>query len=140
MKSKVIAKIIIFDIHGNILLLRRSSTAPRRALVWDLPGGRVEPSERPESSIMRETFEETRLTVDNITLVRNDSWRDKNTLQITKYLFCSNQFHGDIILSFEHDKYRWIATGDLSRINFPVTFRDGGLDRNDINNAKQRLE
>jgi 8-oxo-dGTP diphosphatase len=46
---------------GRLLLIRRS--APEGDLVWALPGGTVEAGETPEQAAVRETLEETGLTV-----------------------------------------------------------------------------
>ncbi len=39
-------KAIVYDTNGKILTIRRSATAGRRALTWDLPGGNLEFGER----------------------------------------------------------------------------------------------
>lgn len=46
---------------GRLLLIRRS--APEGDLVWALPGGGVEPGETVGQAAVRETLEETGLTV-----------------------------------------------------------------------------
>src|SRR5437879_840003 len=49
---------------GRLLLIRRS--APEGDLVWALPGGTIEPSETAPEAAVRETLEETGLTVEAV--------------------------------------------------------------------------
>lgn len=54
----------IFDAQGRVLLLRH-----HEGDLWVLPGGAVEPNERPADALVRETFEETGLHVAPVRLV-----------------------------------------------------------------------
>ncbi len=51
------------DGEGRVLLQRR---APGRAMagLWEFPGGKVEPDERPEAALVRELKEELGIKVD----------------------------------------------------------------------------
>jgi 8-oxo-dGTP diphosphatase len=51
------------DGQGRVLLQRRS---PGRAMagLWEFPGGKVEPDERPEAALVRELAEELGIEVD----------------------------------------------------------------------------
>lgn len=52
---------------GRLLLIRRR--VPEGDLLWALPGGKLEPGESPEEAAVRETVEETGLTVKAIRLL-----------------------------------------------------------------------
>ena len=52
---------VVRDARGRILLIRRG-TEPGRGL-WSVPGGRVEPGETTAEAAVRETREETGLSV-----------------------------------------------------------------------------
>ncbi|NMI57133.1 MULTISPECIES: NUDIX hydrolase [unclassified Streptomyces] len=52
---------------GRLLLICRS--APEGDLVWALPGGTVEPSETEDQAAVRETLEETALTVEAVKIL-----------------------------------------------------------------------
>ena len=53
----------LIDGEGRVLLQRRS---PGRAMagLWEFPGGKVEPGERPEAALVRELEEELGIEVD----------------------------------------------------------------------------
>ncbi|MCT9078805.1 NUDIX hydrolase [Streptomyces fulvoviolaceus] len=59
-KTSRVAMAVIVD-GGRLLLIRRS--ASEGDLVWAMPGGKVEDGESPEQAAVRETLEETGLTV-----------------------------------------------------------------------------
>lgn len=48
----------VFDREGRLLLVRQAESG-----VWSTPGGAIEPDERPEEALVRETREETGLEV-----------------------------------------------------------------------------
>jgi 8-oxo-dGTP diphosphatase len=53
------AAAIIFDSSGLVLIVKENYGRRR----WSLPGGLIEPGETPEEAAIRETMEETELTV-----------------------------------------------------------------------------
>lgn len=58
------AKVFLQYPNGNILLLRRSLSDLHRPGQWDLPGGELEEGEKPLAGAIRETSQETGLTID----------------------------------------------------------------------------
>ena len=52
---------VITDAAGRLLLILRGHE-PGKGL-WSVPGGRIEPGETDQAAVIRETFEETGLTV-----------------------------------------------------------------------------
>lgn len=50
---------LIFDLAGRVLLVKENYDRRR----WSLPEGAVEPNETPEQAVVRETMEETGVTV-----------------------------------------------------------------------------
>ncbi|MBX3562174.1 MAG: (deoxy)nucleoside triphosphate pyrophosphohydrolase [Sphingomonas sp.] len=58
----------LIDESGRVLLQRR---APGRAMagLWEFPGGKVEPDERPEAGLARELAEELGIRIDEAALV-----------------------------------------------------------------------
>lgn len=106
-KTDIFAKILVFNESGQILLLRRSKTAPRRAFDWEFPGGVVEPGEDPKQASLRELEEEAGLISKDADYViaGNDD-------QIVGFFFWTMVSNKNITLSFEHDKFNWISVDD----------------------------
>ena len=61
---RIAARVLIVNKESKLLLVANSEK-----LSWFTPGGRVEPEETLEEAAIRETYEETGLTVDNLKLV-----------------------------------------------------------------------
>src|SRR3954469_371324 len=54
---KLVVAALCTDAHGRILLSQRRADQPM-PLLWELPGGKVEPGEAPEAALVREVREE----------------------------------------------------------------------------------
>jgi 8-oxo-dGTP diphosphatase len=61
-----VAVVFLVDRQGRILMQHRDARAKVSPNQWAVPGGRVEPGERPDEAARREIREETGLTVDEI--------------------------------------------------------------------------
>lgn len=130
MHSKIIAKAVVLDSAGKVLLLRRSATDERRPGTWDFPGGGVEPGEEVFAGVARELYEEASLSVSSadLTLVyaATEAWAPSDE-SITRFLFVTHlRDQPTITLSFEHDDFKWtdVAT---ALIDFPHPFYSAGL-------------
>ena len=70
------ARVICFDPHGRILLIRSIDPADRaKPAWWELPGGGIDPGETPEAACLRELREEVGVTVRGHGAVRVDPAR-----------------------------------------------------------------
>jgi len=90
----------------RILLLRRAPGEIGEG-TWECPGGKIEFGEELPDAMVRETREETGLPVQvgpllYATTFRTHPWRQ---VVILSYLCTAGQ--GDVVLSEEHDSYRW---------------------------------
>lgn len=56
-KRKLVVAALIRDGGGQILLSRRRADQPM-PLLWEFPGGKIEPGESPEAALVREVREE----------------------------------------------------------------------------------
>jgi 8-oxo-dGTP diphosphatase len=110
--------------HGKLLLLKRRPNDPHMPETWDNPGGRLELGENPYSGLLRETNEETGLSI-NILLPLDVHYfvRDDGQ-QITLIVFLCElkDIDSEINLSEEHTEYLWKNLSD-SIEEFPEKFQ-----------------
>lgn len=130
MHSKVVAKAVILNGGGQVLLLRRSATDSRRPGSWDFPGGGNEPGEELIAGVMRELREEAGLSIPqaDLTLVyaATDPWPPADE-SVTRLLFVTHvPDQTTITLSFEHDDYKWTDV-TTALADFPHPFYSAGL-------------
>src|SRR5687768_13499058 len=113
--SALVAKAVLFNERGEILILRRSATDKIRPGEFDLPGGRVDPGESPGQAIVREIEEETGLVIalDDLLMgyTTTTFYDNKSTI---RFLYVGNII-GDpkVQLSFEHDAYYWMKLDEV---------------------------
>jgi 8-oxo-dGTP diphosphatase len=62
MRLLLVAAVALVDADGRVLIARRPEGKPMAGL-WEFPGGKVEPGERPEETLIRELAEELGITV-----------------------------------------------------------------------------
>jgi 8-oxo-dGTP diphosphatase len=96
-----VSKVIMIDENDKVLILRRSGRQISDASPWewDLPGGHVERDESLEKALDREVWEETSLDLSKATKIYTDDYTT---------FFVSYEWEGEIMLSKEHDDYKWI--------------------------------
>lgn len=123
MRVELIAKAIVLNDKGEVLLLRRSKTAPRRALQWDLPGGMIDSTDQTyAAACARELAEEAGVVVDpnGLALVRAESAisTDGTNATLTWLYFAArlSQTPG-VTLSFEHDQFRWLKLDEAIKLS-----------------------
>lgn len=102
---KLIARIIVINSNGQILLVRRSATAPSRAFDWEFPGGTIEDDEDPKIGAIRELAEETDIKLDEADYLYAGTDKDQ---RFSGFFFYVNVNAPNIKLSFEHDKFAWV--------------------------------
>jgi 8-oxo-dGTP diphosphatase len=61
-KLVLVAACALIDADGRVLLAQRPEGKPMAGL-WEFPGGKIEPGERPEQTLIRELMEELGIAV-----------------------------------------------------------------------------
>lgn len=114
-------KAVVFNKKGKILLIRRS-VKTSRAGGWDLPGGAVDKGEDPIKSIVRETKEETGIEIFDVVPVHVISYESKGDFAVI--VGYSAHAKGEkVILSWEHDEYKWVTKEEALKIGLPDIHR-----------------
>ncbi len=62
MTTLLVAACALIDVDGRVLIAQRPPGKPMAGL-WEFPGGKVEPGERPEQTLIRELREELSIEV-----------------------------------------------------------------------------
>jgi 8-oxo-dGTP diphosphatase len=114
-----------FIAHNNkVLILRESSKyedgAKENLGKYDVPGGRIEPGQRFDESLLREIKEETGMDArigkpffvnEWRPVVRGEQW------QIVGTFFECFVDTDEVVLSDDHDEYKWIDPNDYKQYN-----------------------
>ena len=98
--SKQVAKAVIIDKDGKVLMLKRSNYTKKYSGEWDLPGGHVRVGENLNDGLVREVKEETGLDIENFKFI------EKN--ENLNFFVCSLPKQ-PIKLSLEHTSFEFFA-------------------------------
>ena len=105
------AAVVMLMRQGRFLLLRRSGTDPRYPLWWGLPGGKIEDGERPADAAVRETQEETGISISPLRL-KPLGVHDEDGYKV--HLFSATTLNRHARLrDGEHDRYAWITPREI---------------------------
>jgi len=127
MEKHIIARTVVIDPEGDVLLLRRSLTDDHRAGGFDIPGGRGEPGESDEEAAVRELYEETRIStsVDKLELVHQlvKTGREPNVEIVSLFYMLHLLERPDVVISDEHDKACWLTIDEAIVVCLSVASR-----------------
>ncbi len=130
MRNRVHAVGVMFeDERGRVLVLCRHPKSHEGGK-WGLPGGSLEPGERPMAAAAREVFEEIRHLVSpkNLEPLRKYTWHwdDKDvTFEVFKVQVIGSNLHIELNLS-ESTAFMWesvdrlVQRGDLMKGLYPI--------------------
>jgi 8-oxo-dGTP diphosphatase len=123
MKPRLFVAAKAFITHrGKVLVVRESSKYDDAANVakYDVPGGRIEPGQRFDESLLREIKEETGLDVrigkpffvnEWRPVVRGEQW------QIVGTFFECEASSDNVVLGTDHDDFKWIDPSEYKQYN-----------------------
>ena len=109
------AAILVLDERNRLLMMKRSDSG-----CWGIPGGATEPGEVVEGAAKRETFEETNLEIDEMSLFGVFSgpelhykYPNGDEVYNVTIVYLSQDWHGDIKLNDEHSEWKWFAANEI---------------------------
>lgn len=108
MNLQIGAKVFLENGHGKYLFLQRAEPLPSgEGIVWDIPGGRVEPGENVTTALRREVRAECGLEIVGprlLVVAQEILLPQSNILRLT-YLARAS---GAVTLGVEHTDYAWL--------------------------------
>jgi len=100
------AAVVILNENNELLLLKRSMKSGWMPGKWGLPGGKLESGETTEDAAIRETKEETGLTVRDLKYLPNFSTNKAD-------LYAAGSYTGNVVIDFEHDAFKWLSRQEV---------------------------
>jgi 8-oxo-dGTP diphosphatase len=120
----LVAACALIDADGRVLIAQRPQGKSMAGL-WEFPGGKVEPGERPEQCLIRELKEELGITVREECLApltfASHSYSDFHLLMP---LYVCRRWEG-IVTAQEQQGLKWVRPGELK--NYPMPPADEPL-------------
>lgn len=102
--------------EGRALILRRSPENRAGPGMWEFAGGQVEFGETLEQALSREILEETGLTATPGPLLFADSGVVSPGRQVVILCYLCGVPSTDVVLSPEHDAYRWVTQSEMMAV------------------------
>ncbi|MFJ3893589.1 (deoxy)nucleoside triphosphate pyrophosphohydrolase [Streptomyces sp. NPDC090083] len=111
----VVVGAALFD-DGRLLAARRSAP-PELAGRWELPGGKVEPGERPEAALVRELAEELGVDAETVDRVPG-AWPLKPPYILQVWTARLRPGSPRPRPLEDHDELRWLAPADIWTVDW----------------------
>lgn len=113
---------LINDGVGRLLLLKRSAKSRFWAGQWEAPGGKIDAGESFDQTLLRETKEETGLTI-SLDCVAGVSEFELPHIRVVLLFMTAHVVSGEIRLSDEHEEYAWLPIEEFTKKNLTVGLR-----------------
>jgi len=114
----LVAACALIDPDGRVLIAQRP---PQKAMagLWEFPGGKIEPGERPEETVIRELAEELGIAVKEPCLApftfASHAYPDFHLLMP---LYVCRRWEGTP-MTREHSALKWVKPRDLTQYPMP---------------------
>jgi len=119
--TMIVVAAALADGRGRVLLQRRP---PGRAMagLWEFPGGKIEPGERPEAALVRELAEELGIAVEAEALspaaFASADAADGSGRSMLLLLYLCRRWAGEP-RALHADALLWVEPGEMPRLPMP---------------------
>jgi len=120
----LVAAVALIDADNRVLIAQRPAGKPMAGL-WEFPGGKVEPGERPEDTLIRELDEELGIAVNEACLAPlTFASHTYEGFHLLMPLYACRRWEG-FVQAREDQALKWVRPRNLS--GYPMPPADGPL-------------
>ncbi|WP_298160387.1 (deoxy)nucleoside triphosphate pyrophosphohydrolase [Brevundimonas sp.] len=120
----LVVAVALIDVDGRVLIARRPEGKALAGL-WEFPGGKVEPGERPEAALIRELNEELGIDVQEACLAPFVfASHAYESFHLLMPLYLCRRWSG-VVVKREHAALAWVKPNKLS--DYPMPPADAPL-------------
>ena len=114
----LVVAVALIDVDGRVLIAKRPQGKSLAGL-WEFPGGKVEPGERPEAALIRELREELGIEVSESCLAPFVfASHAYDSFHLLMPLYLCRRWVG-VVAAREHDALAWVKPDKLSAYPMP---------------------
>lgn len=118
LKTVLVVAVALIDTDGRVLIAQRPE-GKQLAGLWEFPGGKVEPGERPEAALIRELREELGIDVTEACLAPFVfTSHAYETFHLLMPLYLCRRWSG-VVQAREHSALKWVKPNQLSQWPMP---------------------
>ncbi len=118
LKTLLVVAVALIDVDGRVLIAQRPADKAMGGL-WEFPGGKVEPRERPEQALIRELREELGIDVTEACLspfvFASHAYE---AFHLLMPLYLCRRWQG-VVTAREHAALAWVKPVSLSEYPMP---------------------
>lgn len=117
MELQVGVKVLLKNLEGKYLLIRRSDYEAGAAGKWDIPGGRIDVGNNLRENLAREVMEEVGLTLSSEprVIAAQDIFTKDGARHVVRVTYLGSA-EGEPRLSAEHTEYRYFTLAELKTL------------------------
>ena len=109
----LVVAVALIDTDGRVLIAQRPE-GKQRAGLWEFPGGKVEPGERPEAALIRELREELGIeTKESCLAPFVFASHAYESFHLLMPLYLCRRWEGTVV-AHEHAALKWVRPSQLS--------------------------
>lgn len=121
MTLQIGVKVLIKNKQGEYLFLRRTAlvSTDTTETSWDIPGGRIDPTEPLADALKREVHEEVGHSLQSTPqlIAAQDIFVPAKDLHVVRLTYVAEEDAPSITLSDEHESHRWVRQSEVDSIN-----------------------